>query len=111
MPRTPQVPGAQPDVQAPAADDSQQSAPVAQPDVQAQPEDTVAVPKAQLDALLARLDRLESAQQSPAARVANAQANLPSQDDVDPSKIDRAVLTKDGWVVPVKQLPPAARSL
>lgn len=36
------------------------------------------------------------------ANVVAAPANLPDQSEIDPEKIDSAVLTKQGWVVPAK---------
>ncbi len=62
-------------------------------------EETVAVPKAQLDALLARVAALE-ANPTPVARRANPNASLPDQDDVDLSTLKSPVLTKQGWLVP-----------
>lgn len=85
------------------------------PEVQAeQPaaEETVVVSKASLDALMARLDRLESAKSSPISRAANPDAELPHQDEVNPDQIKSPVLTKQGWVVPTNfGANPAAKAL
>lgn len=86
----PQVPGA-PAVETPAgpaADNPEANG------------ETVTVPKAQLDALLARVSTLETAQQNPVARRANPEADLPDQDTIDPSKLKSPVLSKQGWVLP-----------
>lgn len=97
MSRTPRVPGEV--VAAPVAEQAPQA------------EETVTVSKASLDALMARLDRLESAKSSPSVRVAQ-DADLPSQDSVDPDKIKTPVLTKQGWVVPTAfGANPAAKAL
>lgn len=63
--------------------------------------ETVAVPKAQLEALLARVSALETAQQqNPVAKRANPEADLPDQDDVDASTLKLPVLSKQGWILP-----------
>ena len=113
-PRTPRIPGEvvadetvtdQPEAQQDAAATNE---PV--PDVQT--DETVTVSKASLDALMARLDRLESAKASPSSRVANPDAELPNQDDINPDKIKSPVLTKQGWVVPTNfGANPAAKAL
>lgn len=38
-------------------------------------------------------------------------AELPDQKDIDPAKIDRAVMTKDGWVCPLESAADKARRL
>jgi len=90
-PVAPQVPGETP---TPAAEDQAPSATTETP-----ADETVAVPKAQLDALLARVAALE-ANPAPVARRANPDASLPDQDDVDLSTLKSPVLTKQGWLVP-----------
>lgn len=105
-PAAPQVPGAIP----PAADPAPSTAPdptqpVASPlGAPAADADTVAVPKAQLDALLAKMADLEAkaaAAPAAAARPAKTEGeNLPDQSSVNPDAIKSPVLTKQGWVVP-----------
>jgi hypothetical protein len=85
-PTPPQVPGETP----PAADPATPASDA--------PDEIVEVPKAQLDALLARVAALETA--APVARRANPDADLPHQDDVDPATIKSPVLSKQGWIVP-----------
>lgn len=95
----PQVPGA-----APAADPQEDpiaAAPAANAPA-AGGDETVAVPKAQLDALLARVAALESSAQRPAAKRANPDADLPDQDSIDLATMKNPVLTKQGWLVPEK---------
>lgn len=91
-PVAPQVPGETP---TPAAEDQAPEASATETNV----EETVAVPKTQLDALLARVAALE-ANPTPVARRANPDASLPDQDDVDLSTLKSPVLTKQGWLVP-----------
>lgn len=91
-PVAPKVPGETP---TPAAEDQAPEASTTETNV----EETVAVPKAQLDALLARVAALE-ANPTPVARRANPNASLPDQDDVDLSTLKSPVLTKQGWLVP-----------
>lgn len=62
--------------------------------------ETVVVPKAQLEALLARVSALESDKQNVAAKVANPDADLPDQDKIDPDTLKSPVLSKQGWVLP-----------
>lgn len=84
---TPQTPGeaAQEPVEAaPAVDDGEK----------------VTVSKSELTALMARVNALEA--RPPVQNRAAQQENLPDQDSVDPTKIERPVLTKQGWVVPAK---------
>lgn len=59
--------------------------------------ETVAVPKAQLDALLDRIAALEGAQTT---RRANPDADLPDQSHIDSATIKAPMLSKQGWVVP-----------
>lgn len=52
------------------------------------------------------MDKVEGLQAQISARdTTSAQANaaLPDQSTVDPAAIDRAVLTRQGWVVPLKK--------
>lgn len=99
----PQVPGA-PAAETPADPDSgeQQTADRAQ--AAANPEadgETVAVPKAQLDALLSRVAALETAQQqNPVAKRANHEADLPDQETIDPGTLKSPALSKQGWILP-----------
>lgn len=104
-PAAPQVPGAIP----PAADPAPSTAPdptqpVAEAAAPAAEGDTVAVPKAQLDALLAKMADLEAkvaAAPAAAARPPKTEGeNLPDQSSVNPDTIKSPVLTKQGWVVP-----------
>lgn len=44
------------------------------------------------------------------ADLAAAEGSLPSQSEVDPDKISRAVLTVDGWVCPTPKQNPAQRA-
>lgn len=100
---TPQVPGAPvadpasgPVAGDPLAPELLQAA--AGPEV---PGETVAVPKAQLEALLSRVAALESAQkQNPVAQRANPEADLPDQSTIDASLLKSPVLSKQGWVLP-----------
>lgn len=119
-PRTPQVPGevaSKEPVTEQLADqvataDPQADAPAVTEGEGNSTEETVTVSKATLDALLARVERLESAKASPSARVANPEAELPHQDEVNPDKIKSPVLTKQGWVVPTNfGANPAAKAL
>lgn len=91
-PVAPQVPGETP---TPAAEDQAPEATTTETNI----EETVAVPKAQLDALLARVAALE-ANPAPVAKRANPDADLPDQGDIDQSKLKSPVLTKQGWLVP-----------
>lgn len=104
-PAAPQVPGAIP----PAADPAPSTAPeptqpVAEDAGPAPEADTVAVPKAQLDALLAKMADLEAkvaAAPAAAARPPKTESDaLPDQSSVNPDAIKSPVLTKQGWVVP-----------
>jgi hypothetical protein len=63
-------------------------------------DEQVTVSKASLDALLARVAALEAAPSQAVRRVANPEAALPNQDDIDPSTLKNPVLSKQGWVVP-----------
>jgi hypothetical protein len=69
------------------------------PVVEAQADETVAVPKAQLEALMSRVAALES-NPAPVARRANPDASLPDQGEIDAEALKSPVLTKQGWVVP-----------
>lgn len=91
-PVAPKVPGETP---TPAAEDQAPEASTTETPV----EETVAVPKAKLDALLARVAALE-ANPTPVARRANPDASLPDQEDIDLSTLNSPVLTKQGWLVP-----------
>lgn len=72
--------------------------------------ETVAVPKAQLEALMSRLEALEKTAPQPSQKVANPEALLPDQDTIDPAKIKIPVLSKQGWVVPLEfGTPPVAK--
>ena len=96
MSRTPRVPGEV--VAAPVVEQAPQA------------EETVTVSKAQLDALMSRLERLES-QPSPASRQAQS-IDLPDESEVNPDQIKSPVLTKQGWVVPTAfGANPAAKAL
>ena len=66
-----------------------------QPAVQ---DEVIEVKKATLDALMARLDALESG--SKITRRGEVGAQLPHAASIDQSKLKSPVLTKDGWVVP-----------
>lgn len=101
MPRTPRIPG---EVAAPVVDTVDQADPVA--------EETVTVSKASLDALMARVQALESAKPTASSKAAKQTTDLPDADKVDPDKIKSAVLTKQGWVVPTGYgSNPAAKAL
>ena len=80
----------------------------AQTETKSQPDEieTVTVAKgtleamqAQLDAMAAKLTKLDGAR--PVVRK-GVQPDLPDQDGVDPDKIKTPVLTKQGWVVPTE---------
>lgn len=102
----PQVPG---ETAAKSVDASAQTQADANPEAGGE---TVAVPKAQLEALLSRVSALEKQQQSPVGKRANPEADLPHQDDIDPSKLKSPVLSKQGWVLPVNYgTNPAAKNL
>lgn len=69
---------------------------------EAEPEpvdETVTIGKAELADLMRRINAIES-RSAPPPGVAEAKAKLPDQDDIDPAKIDKAVLSKQGWVLP-----------
>lgn len=92
------TPGAPDPVVDPAADDAPEVGTTAQ-DV----EDTAAD-----DAFEAEVERRVQqrlAQERARQRKADPQAHLPDQSEVDATKLSRAVLTKQGWVVPA---PPTA---
>lgn len=75
-----------------------------------QGEETVTVPKSQLDALFARVAALES-KPAAAPRRSNPE-DLPDERDIDPKAIKSPVLTKQGWVVPETYgANPAAKNL
>jgi hypothetical protein len=73
-----------------------QPAPESAPDTDEQ----VTISKADLASVMHRLNAVEARAAPPADRVA-AHAALPDQSEVDPAKIERAVLTKQGWVIPL----------
>lgn len=100
MPRTPRVPG------------EVAAEPVTEPTVESTAvEETVTVSKASLDALLARVEAIESSKQSPSRPAAEVES-LPDQSEVDPDKIKSPVLTKQGWIVPTAfGSNPAAKAL
>ena len=101
MPRTPRSPG---EGAAPAVDTVDQADPVA--------EETVTVSKESLDALMARVQALESAKPVASSKAAKQTTDLPEADKVDPDRIKSAVLTKQGWVVPTGYgSNPAAKAL
>ena len=83
--RNPQMPGAATAQEVDTSADTQTS------------DETVAVPRAQLDALLARIAVLE---EKPAAKRANPDAQLSDQDSIDLTTLKVPVLTKQGWLVP-----------
>jgi hypothetical protein len=90
--RTPQNPGQQP------PDESQDvAAQVPASDAPAA-EETVTVRVSDLNRMLDRIERLEGRAVPTKAR-AEAE-DLPDQGSIDASKISRAVLTKQGWIVP-----------
>jgi hypothetical protein len=62
-------------------------------------DETVTIGKAELADLMRRLNAIES-RAVPPPGVAEAKAKLPDQDEIDPAKIDKAVLSKQGWVLP-----------
>lgn len=71
----------------------------------AEPGETVTVEKSQLEAmfdqmqaLTAKVQSLESANRP--VRAVNPEAELPSADGVDVTKLKTPVLTKQGWLVP-----------
>jgi hypothetical protein len=75
-------------------------------------EETVTVSKASLDALMARVQALESAKPVASSKAAKQTTDLPDAEKVDPDKIKSAVLTKQGWVVPTGYgSNPAAKAL
>ena len=61
-------------------------------------EEVIEVKKSTLDALLARIDALESG--SKITRRGEVGEQLPHAASIDQSKLKSPVLTKDGWVVP-----------
>ena len=77
---------------------------VAQDPVETEPavEETVTVSKSELAALIASEVSKAIAQRPAAQSRAEQQANLPDQDSIDQTKISRPVLSKQGWVVPLK---------
>lgn len=107
VPKVPGAPVAEQSPQVPGAPESAETtAPVAQDvgqDAAAEAE-TVTVSKASLEALLARVQAMESNASAASAvkRVANPGASLPDQDTINPDEIASPVLTKQGWVVPTK---------
>lgn len=106
VPQVPGAPVAEQSPQVPGAPVAETTAPVAQDAGQdASPEaELVTVSKASLDALMARVQALESNASAASAvkRVANPGASLPDQDTINPDEIASPVLTKQGWVVPTK---------
>lgn len=106
VPQVPGAPVAEQSPQVPGAPVAETTAPVAQDVGQeaAAEAETVTVSKAALDALLARVQALESNASAASAvkRVANPGASLPDQDTINPDEIASPVLTKQGWVVPTK---------
>jgi hypothetical protein len=64
-------------------------------------DEMVTIGKADLADLMRRLNAIES-RSAPPPGVAEAKEKLPDQDDIDPAKIDKAVLSKQGWVLPNK---------
>lgn len=91
-PVAPKVPGETP---TPAAEDQATEATTTETPA----DETVAVPKAQLDALMARVAALE-ANPAPVVRRANPEASLPDQDSINLDALKSPVLTKQGWLVP-----------
>ena len=90
---TPQMPGS---VSAdPKVDDV-----AAEPEDQAGDNEMVSVSKSQLNALMSRLDALES--RPSAVRRENTEASLPDSSEIDLAALKSPVLTKQGWVVPEK---------
>lgn len=106
VPQVPGAPVAEQSPQVPGAPVAETTAPVAQDVGQeaAAEAETVTVSKAALDALMARVQALESNASAASAvkRVANPGASLPDQDTINPDEIASPVLTKQGWVVPTK---------
>lgn len=75
-------------------------------------EETVLVSKADLSALMARIQALESRPRQAASSGKVAEESLPDQSEISVTKIQRPVLTKQGWVVPAKfGSNPAAKAL
>lgn len=80
---------------------------VSEPEVEevaAVQDETVAVPKSQLDAMMAQMAALTAKVQSmesrPASRRPDPVAELPSAEGVDVTKLKTPILTKQGWLVP-----------
>ena len=111
MPRnstsTPRVPGepvAEATTETTAADQQDVGETVATPVeavTEAAAEETVTVSKSSLDALIARVNALESKAKSPVTSMA-VDVELPDQTEIDQATITKPVLTKQGWVVPEK---------
>lgn len=86
MARTPKVPG-----------EVTEAVESTDPVEAAQAEETVTVSKSTLEALMSRIDALESRK---ASKSVVQETKLPDQDDIDPKSIKTPVLSKQGWVVP-----------
>jgi hypothetical protein len=69
-------------------------------------DETVTISKSDLADMMRRLNAIEARAVPPPGR-AEAQAALPDQSEIDPAKIKDAVLSKQGWVLP---LAPAANA-
>jgi hypothetical protein len=76
---------------------------------EAQPEtvqdETVTVSAALLAELKAKVDRIE-AQNKPRINLKDDRSALPNAADIDVSALKHAVLTKEGWICPLKQSNP-----
>lgn len=99
-PQTPGETAAPAPEQAPAADEAQQVV----EDWAAQPEDTTQADDAP-DETPAVTDAVPEAADEEAAPAPEQEktSDIPDASDIDPSKIDRPVLTTSGWVVPHKE--------
>lgn len=71
-------------------------------EVPAEEEESVTVPKSQLDALLADMAALKAQVAAGPARGRVAEIDLPDADSIDKASLTVPVLTRTGWLVPDK---------
>lgn len=111
----PQTPGQEvsPDQLPPQEDDLEEEAEVVEQAPQAEvaeeaEEETVTVTSSQLEDIVNRMvdQRMTDAavmQRRAGLKTHNPAKELPGQEEIDPTQLKRAVLSKDGWVCPIIQ--------
>jgi hypothetical protein len=87
-------------VQTPGAPDADAAYADADADADADAE-TVTISKSDLASLMGRIAVIESRTAAPPLGRAEAQAALPDQTEIDPAAIKIAVLSRQGWVLPL----------